>query len=145
MPPPLIPLSASAPHFVCSGDSTAMDQARRQNSVTGGGGGGRNKGGTSSLFCVNSRGAREIYPSLDQVNKVRSKDSRGFSGQKQMISKKKVFTEIAGDFPPEIANSSSFSGRKQVISKKKVFIPKTSRNSLSVHKKHQFGPRFALQ
>ena len=41
-------------------------------------------GGTSSLFCVNSRGARghkKFYPGLDQVNKVRSKDSKGFSGQ----------------------------------------------------------------
>ena len=39
-------------------------------------------------------------------------------------TKKKVFTEIVRDFTAEIANSSGFSGRKQVISKKKVFIHK---------------------
>ena len=65
------------------------------------------------------------------MNKVRSKGSKGFSGRnrefkrfsgrKQVISeKKKVFMEIARDFPAEIANSSVFSGRKQVISKKKT-------------------------
>ena len=75
-------------------------------------------------------GAREIYPNLDQVNKVRSKDSKGFSSRKQMISKKKVFTEIAKDFPLEIANSSSFSGRIQVISKKKGLHPKNVMKSV---------------
>ena len=65
-------------------------------------------------------GSREIYPSLDQINKVRSKKSKGFSGRNQVISKKKkVFTEIARDFPAEIGNSSGFYGRVQVISKKK--------------------------
>ena len=69
---------------------------------------------------MNSRGAREIYPSLDEINKVRRKKSKGFScrltGDLQI---KKVFTEITRDFPVEIANSSGFSGRKQVISKKR--------------------------
>ena len=79
---------------------------------------------------MNSRGAREIYPSLDEINKVRSKKSKGFSCQNRKLKrffrqktgdlqKNKVFTEIAKDFPAEIANSSGFSGRKQVISKKK--------------------------
>ena len=107
----------------------SLTQARCQDSVTWGAK--VNFGGHEQfILCEFEKGtgAREIYPSLDPVNKVRSKNSKGFSGRKQVIStKKKVFTEIARDFPPEIANSSSFSGRKQVISKKiKVFIPKTS-------------------
>ena len=36
------------------------------------------------------------------------------------LQKKKVFTEIARDFTAEIGNSSSFSGQKQVISEKKI-------------------------
>ena len=75
-------------------------------------------------------GAREIYPTLDQINKVRSKKSKGFSGRNRKfkwffrpktsdLQKKKVFTEIARDFPAEIGNSSGFSGRKQVIFKSK--------------------------
>ena len=65
-------------------------QARHQDSVTGGAE--INFGGARAVFfCEFERGtgAREIYPSLDQVNKVRSKDSKGFSGRKQVISKKK--------------------------------------------------------
>ena len=62
------------------------------------------------------------------MNKVRSKDSKGFSGRNrkfkrflQVISKnrKKVFSKFARDFPAEIRNSSGFSGQKWVISKKK--------------------------
>ena len=34
--------------------------------------------------------------------------------------KKKVFSKFARDFPADIGNSSGFSGRKQVISKKKT-------------------------
>ena len=85
-------------------------------------------------------GAREIYRGLDQMNQVKTKNLEGFSGcnqklkrfsgQKQVISKKKVFTEILRDFPAEIKNSYVFSARKQVISKKKkkkkVFIQKIS-------------------
>ena len=93
--------------------------------------------------------AREIYPSLDQMNKVRSKDSKGFFGrnrkfkrffagdlQKQKRSspnlqgifrpktgdlqkKEKVFSKFARDFSAEIRNSSGFSGRKWVISEKR--------------------------
>ena len=96
-----------------------------------------------SLFCVNSRGgtgAREIHPSLDEMNKVRSKKSKEFSGRNRKF--KRFFRPKTGDlqkkrsslklqgifrpksqiqavFPAEIANSSGFSGRKQVISKKK--------------------------
>ena len=108
------------------------NQARRQNSVTGGGD--RNKfwGGHEKFTYVNSRGPREIYPSLDQMNKVKTKDSKGFSGRNQKFKlffrpktgdlqkkKKKVFTEILSDFPAEIRNSNAFSGPNQV--KKKVF------------------------
>ena len=91
-----------------------------------------------SLFCVNSRGAREIYPSLDQINKVRRKKSKIFSGQNRKFKrffrpkagdifrpktgdihkKKKVFSETASNFPAGFGNSSGFSGQKQVISKK---------------------------
>ena len=45
-----------------------------------------------------------------------------------MISKKKVFIEIARDFPAEIANSSSFSGRKHVVSKKKKVFTRIARD-----------------
>ena len=97
-----------------------------------------NSGGAREVYlCEFERGtgSREIYPSLDQMNKVKTKIQRDFpaeirnsnvsSGRKQVISKekKKVFTEILRDFPAEIRNSNGFSGRKQVISKKKVFIP----------------------
>ena len=56
------------------------------------------------------------------MNKVKTKNSKGFSGRKQVISKKRkknVVTEIQRDFAGEIRNSNSFSGRKQVISKKR--------------------------
>ena len=41
-----------------------------------------------------------------------------------MISKKKVFAKIETDFSAEISNSDGFSAQKQVISKKKVFAEK---------------------
>ena len=123
--------------------------------------GGRNKfWGAREVYFVwirEGHGGTRNYPSLDQMNKVRNKDSKEFSGRKRkfkrffrpitgVLRKKKVFTEISRDFPAEIAKSSGFSGRMQVISKKqKVFIPKTSRYPVSVHKKHQCGARFALQ
>ena len=75
-------------------------QARRQGSVTGGAE--INFGGTQEVYLCEferGRGAREIYPSLDKINKVKTKDPKGFY--------------------PEIGNSSGFSGRKHVISKKK--------------------------
>ena len=59
-------------------------QARRQNSVIGKGGAEINFGGHEKfILCEFERGtgAREIYPSLDQMNKVRSKNSKGFSGR----------------------------------------------------------------
>ena len=106
-------------------------QARRQDSVTGGAE--INFGGHEKfILCEFERGtgAREIYPSLDQINKVRSKTSKGFSGRNRKFKrffrpksgahqKKKVFTEIAKGFPAEIGNSSGFSSQKHVFSKKK--------------------------
>ena len=70
------------------------------------GGGGRNKfwGGTRSLFCVNSRGAREIYPSLDQIIKVGSKMSKGFSGRNRKF--KCFFRSKTGDLQKKKRSSS---------------------------------------
>ena len=94
-----------------------------------------NFGGTQEVYlCEFERGtvAREIYPSLDQINKVKTQDRKGFSGRnrkfkrifrpktgRDLKKKKKVSTDFARDFPAEIGNSSGFSGRRQVISKKK--------------------------
>ena len=67
-----------------------------------------------------------MYPSLDEINKVRSKKSKGFFCRNRKFKrfvrpktcdlrkKKKVFTEIARDFPAKIGNLSDFSGRVQV-------------------------------
>ena len=72
--------------------ATAPIQARRQDSVTGGAEI-NFEGHMKFILCEFERGtgAREIYPSLDQMNKMRSKDSKGFScrNRKQVISKKK--------------------------------------------------------
>ena len=75
-------------------------------------------------------GARGHEKFSQQMNKVRSKDSKKFSCRNRKfkrffrpktsdLQKKKVFSKIARDFPPEIGNSSGVSGWKQVISKKK--------------------------
>ena len=48
-----------------------------------------------SLFCVNSRGAREIYPSLDEINKVRTKKPMGFSCRNRKF--KRFFWPKTGD------------------------------------------------
>ena len=59
------------------------------------------------------------------MNKVRSKESKGYSGRKQVISnkKKKVFSVFARDFSTEIRNSSGFSGRYRVFSEKERSSP----------------------
>ena len=59
-----------------------IKQARRQDSVTRGAE--INFGGAREVYlCEFERGteAREIYPSLDEMNKVKTKNSNGFSGQ----------------------------------------------------------------
>ena len=65
----------------------------------GGGGGGRNKfwGAREVYLCKFERGtgAREIYPSLDQMSKVKTKASKGFSGQNREF--KRFFQPKAGD------------------------------------------------
>ena len=56
-------------------------QARRQDGVTGGAE--KNFGGAQEVYLCEfekGTGAREIYPSLDQMNKMKTKDSKGFSG-----------------------------------------------------------------
>ena len=64
-------------------------QARYQDSVTG--------GHEKFILCEFERGtgARKIYPSLDQMNKMRSKDSKGFSGQNRKF--KRFFRPKTGD------------------------------------------------
>ena len=82
----------------------SLTQARRQDSVTGGAK--VNFGGHEQfILCEFEKGtgAREIYPSLDPVNKVRSKDSKGFSGRKQVISttKKRSSLKLQEIFRPK--------------------------------------------
>ena len=79
-----------------------------------------------------------------------------FSAPNQVVSKKKVFTEIETDFSAEIGNSNVFSAQKQVVSKKKRSSPKlrlifrskseilTYFHSESRHLLHNFGTRFSL-
>ena len=87
-------------------------QARRQDSVTGGGGAEVNFGGAQEVYlCEFERGtgAREIYRSLDQMNKVKTKNSEGYSGRNQKF--KRLFRPKTGDLQQK---------------KKMVFIPKMS-------------------
>ena len=61
-----------------------MVQARRQDSVTGGGGAEINFGGAREVYlCEFERGtgAREIYSSVDQTNKVKTIKKRVFSAK----------------------------------------------------------------
>ena len=71
-----------------------LNQARRQNSVTGGAE--INFGVAREVYlCEFERGtgARKIHPSLDQMNKVKTKDSEGFSGPNQVIAKKRSLSQ----------------------------------------------------
>ena len=87
-----------------------LHQARLQDSVTGG-------AEINQKFTGILRPKSEIQVVFPTENRRSPK-------------KKKIFTKISRDFTAEIGISSGFSGRKQVISKKKkkVFIPKTSQN-----------------
>ena len=79
-------------------------QARRQNSVTGGAE--LNFGGHEQfIWCEFERGtgAREIYPSLDQLNKVGSKDSKGFSAPNRKF--KQCFQPKTGDLQKKGSSS----------------------------------------
>ena len=70
--------------------------ARRQDSVTGGTE--INFGGAQEVYlCEIERGtgAREIYRSLDQMNKVKTKNSEGYSGRNQKF--KRLFRPKTGD------------------------------------------------
>ena len=68
------------------GEEGGERQPRRQDSVTGGGG---NKfwGGTRSLFMWirKGHGAREIYSSVDQTNRVKTKN-------RKKVFSSKIFT-----------------------------------------------------
>ena len=63
---------------------------------------------------MNSSGAREIYPSLDQINKVRSKTSKGFSGRNRKF--KRFFRPKSGDLQKKKSSSQKLPG---------VFRPKS--------------------
>ena len=83
-----------------------LEQARRQDSVTG-----RaeiNFRGGHEKFILwefeRDTGAREIYPNLDQMNKVRSKDSNGFSGRNRKF--KRFFLPKTGDLQNKKSSSS---------------------------------------
>ena len=68
---------------------------------------------------MNSRGAREIYSSLNKINKVKTKDSKGFSGRNRKF--KRFFRPKRDDLRKEKGLHrfcGGFSGRRQVISKK---------------------------
>ena len=113
----VLPRSSFGIRLLLTFSLLSLRQVRRQDSVTGGG---RNKfwGGTRSLFCVNSKGARGHKKFIPVwIKGIR----RG--------------AKIQRNFPAEIGISSGFSGRKQVISNKKKkkkegFIPKTSQKSV---------------
>ena len=127
----------SSPHPLSKILVALLVQARRQDSVTGGAE--INFGGTSSLVCVNSRGARghqKFIPVWIKWTRWESKIQRDFPAGnrncKRFSARNRKFKQF---FRPKTGD----------LQKKKVFIPKTSRNPLSVKKKHQFGPRFALQ
>ena len=68
-------------------------------------------------------GAREIYPTLDQMNKVRSKNCKGFSGRNRKL--KRFFRTKTGDLQKKglHCNFKGFSGRYRKF--KRFFRPKT--------------------
>ena len=71
-------------------------QARRQDSVTGGAA--INIGGAREIYVgefERGTGAREIYPSLDQMNKVKTKNLERFSGRNPKF--KQFFWPKIGD------------------------------------------------
>ena len=72
-------------------------------------------------------GTREIYPSLDQMNKVKIKNSEGFFGRNQKF---KQF------FQPKTSD----------LQKKGLHPQNVMKFGVSPQKlQNQFGPRFALQ
>ena len=121
-------------------------QAWRQDSMTGGGGGRNKFGGAREVYLRKfERGTRawEIYSSVDQTNKVKTK-------------KKSLQFKNFHKFWSSSKNSCDFSRILKCRTKKKeVFVPKVLWNPVWVHKnnentggKHQFRslrPRLALQ
>ena len=78
-------------------------QSWRQDSVTGGAE--IKFAGARKVYLSEferSTGAREIYPSLDQMNKVKTKNLEGFSGPRWVISEKKRSSlKFRGIFRPK--------------------------------------------
>ena len=74
--------------------------------MTGGRGAEINFGGAREVYLCEFKkgtGAREIYPSLDQINKVRSKKSKGFSGRNRKF--KRFFRPKTGDLQKKRSSS----------------------------------------
>ena len=98
-----------------------------------------NFGGAREIYlCEFERGtgARKIYPSLDQMNEVKTKNSEGFSDRSHKfkrffrpitgdLQKKRSSLEIQRDFPAEILNFKQFFQPKTGdLQKKKGLHPK---------------------
>ena len=60
-----------------------------------------------------------VFTKIESDSSAEIRNSKVFSAQNQVISKKKVFTKIESDSSAEIRNSKIFSAQNQVISKKK--------------------------
>ena len=80
-------------------------------------------------------GAREIYPSLDQITKVRSKKSKGFSGRNRKfkrfflpktgdLQKKRSSLKLQGIFRPKSEIQTVFPAKNRCSPKKKGLHPK---------------------
>ena len=104
-------------------------QARRQDSVTGGGGC-RNKfwGGTSSLFCVNSRGARgheKFIPVWIKWTRWEANIQRDFPAGNRWSQKKKKekrpSLKLQGIFRPKSQIQAVFPAENRWSKKKKRF------------------------
>ena len=111
-------------------------------------GGGRNKfwGHEKFILCEFERGtgAREIYPSLDQINKVRSKDSKKFSCRNRKF--KRFFRPKTGDLQKKKKKKKRSSLKLQGISGrnrkfKRFFRPETD----DLQKKKGLHPKNVLK
>ena len=120
-------------------------QARRQDSVTGGAE--INFGGAREVYlCEFERGtgAREINPILDQMNKVKTKDSKGFSGQNRKF--KRFFRPKTGDLQKKKRSSSqkSYEIRCQSTKSTKITVANSNLHSSSPEHVNFFGAPSSL-
>ena len=92
-------------------------------------GGGRNKfwGAREVYLCEFERGtgAREIYPSLDEMNKVKTKDSKGFSCQNREF--KRFFRPKTDDLQKKKRSLLKFLGIFRSKSRIQAVFPAESR------------------